>query len=101
MPDGRPLRVADTEAGERPEPGLGAAEASVQLLIQSGGMQLIPYRKTVELTLAPLGLTVPDSFAPLMPMFEAAPATGVGTSCVVSCCSLPQIVLTVFVAQRP
>ena len=73
----------------------------MKLSVQFGGMHAAPYLKTVELTVAPFGLTVPFTVALLMPMLVAAPVSDVGASWVVNCCSLPQlgVVSTEFVAQ--
>ena len=81
-------------------PGLGAAVARVQPLVQlSAAEHVMPYRNAVEVTVVPFGFTVPGSVALLMPTFDAALANGVGGPRVVNCFSLPHIGPTVLVAQ--
>ena len=80
-PAGSPLSVAETLTGDLPEPGLGDADTAEQPgFVQAGGEQLVPYLKTVEVTVAPFGLTVPARVAPLVVTPVASPATTVGAS---------------------
>jgi hypothetical protein len=74
-----------------PAPGLGEAEIEEHPLVQAGGEHADPYRKTVEVTFAPFGVTLPDSVAPLAEMFAGGEfALTEGASSVLNWTSAPQ-----------